>query len=349
VQFGAVVSRERIEKICNYRENDWKNATVIDLGRFKDCQANSREGEEAKERFDYFVEHTKGDRPDPKVWRSPKNLAPRNASQYIRTLLGENSKNLKLTAECSTFSYSAIGTMLLDKEIRQQYDICQVGTMHIDQGMLQMPLGLIRQSSPPTIEQMRQLPKSQYIVTETELWAYNKAVGTLEKLEINEDEVDDLNAHFKNVTNIPTLKTQDVNTITEITGHVFPAKVRLSFAHNICLLIPRGEGESLRDVPRGKHLNKEDLPTGAVIIDPWARALGHPADRTLNVTLDNFEFKSTFFPFVINYNSGEEYNLEEQITNINKELPLLAQDYLPKERAEKAEVSAPGPDFNISL
>lgn len=96
---------------------------------------------------------------------------------------------------------------------------------------------------------------------------------------------------------------------------------RNQFKHNICVLIPKSEGkvirEKLKNSSYGKNtsilFNLGDLPKETIIIDPWARSLGHPVEKTLAVYLKDFYFDDHFDPFIINYNSGNDPNLEEAI------------------------------------
>lgn len=81
-----------------------------------------------------------------------------------------------------------------------------------------------------------------------------------------------------------------------------------AYMHNICVLIPKGSQLEMK-----KDLNMSSLPEGALIIDPWARALGHPAETTLGVPLAQFRFKHSFDPFIINYNSSNDSELTHTI------------------------------------
>ena len=66
--------------------------------------------------------------------------------------------------------------------------------------------------------------------------------------------------------------------------------------HNIAILVPKGQGAGYAggDTP---------LPEGSLIVDPWARAMGQPADKALFATPEDFAYKDSLYPTVINFNS----------------------------------------------
>lgn len=72
------------------------------------------------------------------------------------------------------------------------------------------------------------------------------------------------------------------------------------YLHNIAVLILKGT----------KLINNYQLPKGSLIIDPWARALGYPSEKTLGVSPEKFEFKTRLYPIKINYNSADEKDFE---------------------------------------
>jgi hypothetical protein len=200
--------------ICLKHEG-WKpgKTAVTDLRTFMNCLSKSTEGYIA---LDRFIDYEK----NPPPMQVPQIRAVFNASVFLNiadTLAG-TKENVRI-AECSNFAYDAIGRLLLNKEIRDHYNVCQVGMM------------------------------------------------------------------------------RDPST--------------LRYAHNICVLIPKESGS----IASNKNLSMDKLPNGSLIVDPWARALGHPADTTLAVPLSKFHFKEFFDPFIINYNSGADETLEDTLAN----------------------------------
>src|SRR5580704_10850066 len=88
-----------------------------------------------------------------------------------------------------------------------------------------------------------------------------------------------------------------------------------SYKHNIAVLVPKGTTITQDGV----------LPGGALIVDPWARSLGHPVESSLAVSEDKFVYKVALYPLVVNYNSANEKNLEETIREFRQENPNFEQ------------------------
>jgi RavJ, Peptidase domain len=89
------------------------------------------------------------------------------------------------------------------------------------------------------------------------------------------------------------------------------------FAHNISILVPKGE-----DIELGRMNADTPLPDGSLIIDPWARALGHPVEQTLGVSPEHFVFEDCLYPLVVNYNSALDATFEAQFA-IEEDVPQL--------------------------
>ncbi|MCL5273006.1 MAG: hypothetical protein M1486_06890 [Gammaproteobacteria bacterium] len=211
----------------------WKPgaAAITDLGRFRQCVAGGVEGKQAEQLFDNFSNDFSQD-PSlaQKKYEGPSKLPPTRAIGYLRNAkreLDTLSSGKTQSYECSSFAYSAISELMLNDDIRKQYDILQVGTMRINQG-----------------------------------------------------------------------------------------KMGLNYAHNIAVLVPKGS----------KVLKNGPLPEGALIIDPWARSLGHPVNETLAVSPDKFIFHDCLYPLIVNYNSANEKNLEETVSEFREDNPSLEQE-----------------------
>lgn len=71
----------------------------------------------------------------------------------------------------------------------------------------------------------------------------------------------------------------------------------IAMQHNIAILVPKGTGA---DYPGGRT----PLPDGSLIVDPWARAMGQPANVSLFVKPKNFCYKKSLYPLEINFNSA---------------------------------------------
>ena len=69
--------------------------------------------------------------------------------------------------------------------------------------------------------------------------------------------------------------------------------------HNIAILIPKGKGGGT--YPGGMT----PLPRGSLIVDPWARAMGYPAELTLFVTPRCFCYRKSLYPLDVNYYSTD--------------------------------------------
>jgi hypothetical protein len=67
--------------------------------------------------------------------------------------------------------------------------------------------------------------------------------------------------------------------------------------HNIAILVPKGLGASFQG-------GNAHLPEGSLIIDPWARAMGHGADAALFVSPEEFCYRDSLYPTDINFNSA---------------------------------------------
>lgn len=171
---------------------------------------------EGQKSLDIFKQYEKGfDKTMNEGFKKYEKVNPflkmNNASAFLKNAekeikLIENNKII--TYECSSFSYSAIGyLMLINDDIRKNYDILQIGIME---------------------------SKGRYL-------------------------------------------------------------------HNIAVLIPKGS----------EPIMYGELPKGALIVDPWARALGHPANQTLGVSPEDYYFNDVLYPMTINYHSGDEEDLEK--------------------------------------
>jgi RavJ, Peptidase domain len=220
----------------------WRPGDVVvaDLERFRSLVAEGYEGELAGFAYMKFKNNFRdlGPAKARQLYLGPSLLAPKHAEQFLGTAKKEHEvvqqDNKKLTFECSSFSYSAVATLMLDDNVRENYDILQIGTMRMDQG-----LGVTRS-------------------------------GERGK----------------------------------------------SYAHNIAVLMPKGKGLS----QDGK------LPEGALIVDPWARALGHTKESTILVTPEKFIFKTSLYPLMVNYNSAKDDTVEEAIATFKQENPDISSD-----------------------
>jgi hypothetical protein len=219
---------DSLEKKIKQLLNDnplWKPGTtpVTDLRSFLYLLPKDENNEltiEGKKAFDLFKEYEKNfDETKNGIFKKYEKVNPflnmNNALAFLKNVekeikLIENNKTI--TYECSSFSYSAIGyLMLIDDEIRKNYDILQIGIME---------------------------SKGRYL-------------------------------------------------------------------HNIAVLIPKGTEPTMYG----------QLPEGSLIVDPWARALGHPADQTLGVTPEDYYFNDFLYPMMANYHSGAEADLEKTCTD----------------------------------
>nr|WP_318527912.1 hypothetical protein [Legionella longbeachae] len=80
------------------------------------------------------------------------------------------------------------------------------------------------------------------------------------------------------------------------------------YQHNITLLVPKGT--VLPQPP--EQLSK--LPSGTLIVDPWAVGMGHSPERALAVPMDKFAYASSLFPATVNYQSSLDATLAETPT-----------------------------------
>jgi RavJ, Peptidase domain/Domain of unknown function (DUF5617) len=219
-------------------------AAITDLGRFRGCVAKNNGGKLATSLFDQFDIDFKNSASAAKdKYEGPGLLPPKNAQAFLKNAKREMKtleSGKRQSYECSSFSYSAISELMLNDDIRENYDILQMGTMRINQG---------------------------------------RGFG-------------------------------------------------MNYAHNIAVLIPKPPGAKDLDIPKDGP-----LPKGALIVDPWARSLGHPAEKTLGVSEDNFQYKGTLYPLVVNYNSAKEENLNEVVAEFKEDEKYYGVD-IDKDRKE---------------
>ncbi len=78
----------------------------------------------------------------------------------------------------------------------------------------------------------------------------------------------------------------------------------LNSKHNICVLVPKGT-----IIPTNKSDLKEEFFNKCIVIDPWLRSLGIPAEATLFVPWKDFLLNHKPEPFIIHYNSGTDATL----------------------------------------
>ncbi len=76
--------------------------------------------------------------------------------------------------------------------------------------------------------------------------------------------------------------------------------------HNIALLIPK-KYEFANDDPK---IKAGRLPPGSLIVDPWARALGHSPEISLAVTPEKFHFYGSLPGVNIHYQSKHDATVE---------------------------------------
>lgn len=77
--------------------------------------------------------------------------------------------------------------------------------------------------------------------------------------------------------------------------------------HNIAILIPNDPKAINLDAEKNAAKIKEGfLPRGSLIVDPWARALGHPVETTLAVPAENYHFEMSLPGMRINYQSNKD-------------------------------------------
>lgn len=208
------LSKEKIEAVVKKNEAYWSpgKVAVIDLQQFSICVSESESGEAAKRASDQYALKAKED-PTLASYIVPRARFPTDASGYLGLL---NSRRIGVAgkmpaAECATLAYEAVAECLLDEEIRKNYDILQVGSMHDDK-------------------------KGKYL-------------------------------------------------------------------HNICIIVPKGEGEKLKLLGK-EPLKDGQLPEGALIVDPWARAMGQTAEKSLFCSPSEYAYTG-LYPLIINYNSAE--------------------------------------------
>jgi hypothetical protein len=206
----------------------WKPgaSVVANLTSFSFCIQLGADGDKAKNRYRKFVNDFKQDSDKAEAqYEGFRPYAFRHNVQYLKNAKKEVQtieKGKVQALECSSFAYSAIALLMLNDDIRAQYDILQVGTMY----------------------------KSG------------------------------------------------------------------SYTHNLVILVPKGKGAEVKS---------DFLPEGSLIVDPWARSLGQPAVVSLGVSPDNFIFRLSLHPLVVNYNTANDENLEETVRNFKLENPNFEQ------------------------
>lgn len=126
-----------MDKVLLWRPGE---AAVTDLGRFRGCVHRSQDGVKATKAFDEYEAYAKSVASPAmirKKYSTPRQTPPDQADGFlgmIKTEVKTKQDGKKQTYECSSFSYSAVAELLLDDEIRENYDVLQVGSMYINQG-----------------------------------------------------------------------------------------------------------------------------------------------------------------------------------------------------------------------
>ena len=78
------------------------------------------------------------------------------------------------------------------------------------------------------------------------------------------------------------------------------------------ITFPRMWGDKLPDdAPENAKISV--LPVGSLIVDPWARGLGFPANRCLGVPLEEYCYKNAIYPFEIHYQSVLDETFNEVV------------------------------------
>lgn len=113
----------------------WKPgaAVVLNLAEFRECKAKNKEGDIAESFFNKYVNDYKDDSEKARAhYQGRPVMCVKSSSQileYAKSELRIIENGKTECYECSSFSYSAIGQLLLNDDVRLHYQILQVGTM----------------------------------------------------------------------------------------------------------------------------------------------------------------------------------------------------------------------------
>ncbi|HAT7035107.1 TPA: hypothetical protein JAN62_05705 [Legionella pneumophila] len=119
------------------KQEQYQKFVVADIGNFPHCLAQTPEGIASGQRYQKYSTNSLSRTPPFSQWGAPQLLTPKSAQEYIKFAQQRNKKSsFKIdgeavrVSECSNFAYHAAGVLLDDPQIRTQYDVAVIGSMH---------------------------------------------------------------------------------------------------------------------------------------------------------------------------------------------------------------------------
>ncbi|CCD05097.1 Uncharacterised protein [Legionella pneumophila] len=119
------------------KQEQYQKFVVADIGNFPHCLAQTPEGIASGQRYQKYSTNPLSRTPPFSQWGVPQLLTPKSAQEYIKFAQQRNKKSsFKIdgeavrVSECSNFAYHAAGILLDDPQIKAQYDVAVIGSMH---------------------------------------------------------------------------------------------------------------------------------------------------------------------------------------------------------------------------